>query len=106
MITLLLVGALSFSPPKRDFGFHASEKALRLRGGQTEPPDESPPKNALTREEITEKMNAIPVFCVVNDKGGLVGTRFVDGKEAICWFTDAAESKVRTPCAGPHSCNP
>ena len=56
---------------------------MRLRGGQ-----------ALTRDEITEKMNSIPTFYIVGEDGGMVGLRDKEGKTAICWFTDAAEARV------------
>lgn len=80
------------------------EQTLRLRGGQTS--SDAPAGNALTRDQITEKLNAVPVFCIVNENGGLVGTRDKEGKEAICWFTDAAESKVIYRLAQPMRSSP
>ena len=48
-----------------------------------------------TGEEITDKMNAIPAFCIMNEKGGMVGVRGKDdGKEAVAWFTDPGEAKA------------
>ncbi|KAL3929166.1 MAG: hypothetical protein SGPRY_002076, partial [Prymnesium sp.] len=89
MLALLLLTS-GWSPATR--GGRVVEQALRLRGGQTS--SDAPAGNALTRDQITEKLNAVPVFCIVNENGGLVGTRDKEGKEAICWFTDAAESKA------------
>ena len=40
-------------------------------------------------------MNAIPAFCIMNEKGGMVGVKGKDdGKEAVAWFTDPGEAKA------------
>lgn len=93
-VLLVVQAATATLAPTRRSGGPVVNTCLRVRGGEAAPP-EAPPRNALTREEITEKMNAIPVFFIANDKGGMVGVRGKDdGKEAICWFTDAQEAKA------------
>jgi len=54
-----------------------------------------PEKKALTREEIIAKLNHIPVFCIVNEEGQMVGLQDKDsGVFACCWFTDPDEAKM------------
>lgn len=58
-----------------------------------------PPNRALSRREIVEKLNEVPVFCIVNEDGGVVGMRPQTesgeaGKAAVCWFTDALEARA------------
>lgn len=49
----------------------------------------------LTRQEITEKLNAIPTFCIMNDEGGVVGMRSKGDSTTSClWYTDAAEAQA------------
>lgn len=90
---------------------------LRLRGGldaldedeiDTEESDDSdtqtgasgsklpiPPSKALTKMEIMEKLNAIPVFCILNKENGVVGMRAVDDDApSCCWFTDPLEARA------------
>lgn len=87
----------------------------RLRGGDLDidleedledemPVEGEPPSNgagvpapkALTREEIMEKLNVVPVFCILNKDNGVVGMRMKDGsdKPSVCWFTDALEARA------------
>mmetsp|Transcript_24311 Transcript_24311/g.58205 ORF Transcript_24311/g.58205 Transcript_24311/m.58205 type:complete len:306 (+) Transcript_24311:58-975(+) len=72
---------------------------LNLRGGADEaapPAAPSAAPTALTPEEITEKLNGIPVFALLNKEGGIVSMRDPDGGEApVCrWFVDATEAKM------------
>jgi len=54
-----------------------------------------PEKRALSRDEIVDKMNQIPVFCNVNEDGQMVGLQDKDsGAFACCWFTDPDEAKA------------
>ena len=54
-----------------------------------------PPSKALTKEEIVDKLNAIPVFCILNKENGVVGMRAVDDDApSCCWFTDALEARA------------
>ena len=86
--------------------------AARLRGGEgandaTDSPVDSaaglaadgtaevPPAAALTKEEIMQKLNGVPTFCVVNKDGGVVGMADAEGgKKSVCWFTDAEEART------------
>jgi len=72
---------------------------LNLRGGADDPAPPAAPSaapTALTPEEITEKLNGIPVFALLNKEGGIVSMRDPDGGEApVCrWFVDATEAKM------------
>ena len=72
---------------------------LNLRGGADDaapPAAPSAAPTALTPEEITEKLNGIPVFALLNKEGGIVSMRDPDGGEApVCrWFVDATEAKM------------
>lgn len=48
----------------------------------------------MTPDQITEKLNSIPAFCLINAEGGLVGMQGKDGIKAVSWFTDATEAKA------------
>lgn len=69
----------------------------RIRGGadSSENASEALERKALTKEEIMEKLNAIPTFCIVNSEGGIIGmTDAEGGKKSCAWFTDAEEAKA------------
>jgi len=68
---------------------------LRLRGGEDAPPPSVAP-TALSREEITAKLNGVPVFCILNKDGGVVSMPDrEDTSKSICrWFVDANEAKA------------
>jgi len=71
----------------------------RLRGGadgdSEDAPPPRPPNKALSREEILDKLNAIPTFCIMNDESGVVAMRDAEsGKAACCWFTDGTEARA------------
>lgn len=72
---------------------------LNLRGGAEDAAPPAAPSvapTALTPEEITEKLNGIPVFALLNKEGGIVSMRDPDGGDApVCrWFVDATEAKM------------
>lgn len=71
---------------------------LRLRGGEDAAAPAAPPiePRALTRDEITEKLNGVPCFCILNGDNGVVSMADPDGSEAaVCsWFTDPKEAKM------------
>ena len=75
---------------------------MRMRGGDDGAADAdlaaeaaALERKALTKEEIMEKLNAIPTFCIVNKDGGVIGMADAEGgKKSCCWFTDAAEAKA------------
>lgn len=82
----------------------------KLRGGADELTAEQaaaeaaakiPPRKALTKEEIMEKLNGVPTFCITNDEGGIVGMSDAEGdKKSVCWFTDADEAKAISKAMG------
>ena len=98
-----LVSGSTLRPPPVSF-------ATRLRGGAEDATDspvdsasglaadataEVPPPAALTKEEIMQKLNGVPTFCVVNKDGGVVGMADAEGgKKSVCWFTDAEEART------------
>ena len=53
----------------------------RLRGG-AEAQAAPPSPTALTPEEITEKLNGVPVFCILNKDGGVVSMKDPEGGDA------------------------
>lgn len=89
LLTLTTVGATTLSGLR-------PQQALRLRGGQEQaaPPPAVPA--ALTREEIINKLNGVPTFCIMNDDGGVVSMRDPNGSDdAVCtWYVDANEAKA------------
>jgi len=56
---------------------------------------ETPPARALTRDEIVEKLNAVPTFCILNGESNIVGLQDTErpGLEVCWWFTDAEDGK-------------
>ena len=87
---------------------------LNLRGGAEDAAPPAAPSvapTALTPEEITEKLNGIPVFALLNKEGGIVSMRDPDGGDApVCrWFVDATEAKMvlkAALAANPGTCLP
>jgi len=59
---------------------------LRLRGGQE--------GRALPRKEITAKLNQVPTFFIVDDKGNAVPLPSEDGEPEIVFFIDVAEANT------------
>eukprot|EP00962_Isochrysis_galbana_P030808 scaffold10018_cov117-Isochrysis_galbana.AAC.7 len=49
---------------------------------------------ALTRDEITEKLNAVPTFCLLNKDGFAVTVRGEDGSPTCSWYTDPSEARA------------
>ena len=86
---------------------------LNLRGGAEDAAPPAAPSvapTALTPEEITEKLNGIPVFALLNKEGGIVSMRDPDGGDApVCrWFVDATEAKMvleAALAANPGTCH-
>lgn len=68
-----------------------SKRLQILRGGAISSGADS---NALTREEITSKLNGIPTFCIISGEGGLIGMRDKDGNAAVRWFINADEART------------
>ena len=62
---------------------------MRFRGGNDEVPpgdsnDADPPK-ALTKQEITDKLNAIPTFCILNKDNNIIGMSDAEGTPTCAW---------------------
>jgi len=57
----------------------------RLRGGESD--------TKLTREEIVEKLNRVPTFCLVDAAENAIAIPNEDGGHDVCWFLDAAEAQ-------------
>ena len=58
-------------------------------------PPERPPNKALTKPQILEKLNAIPVFCLLTKDDGIVGMKGEgDDETSCCWFTDPLEARA------------
>ena len=52
----------------------------------------APPKGAVSKETIVEKLNAVPTFCLLNGESNIVSIEDGEGGEAATWFTDAEEA--------------
>lgn len=48
----------------------------------------------MTRAEITEKLNAVPTFCLLNKDGLAVTVRGEDGSPTCAWYTDPHEASA------------
>ena len=101
LLSLAVVHALATTAPSLQLRTRPRDEpfVLNLRGGADEPAPPtapSPAPTALTPEEITEKLNGIPVFALLNKEGGIVSMRDPDGGTApVCrWFVDATEAKM------------
>ena len=66
--------------------------ALRIRGGAEEDED----AEALSDDQILEKLNAIPTFALMygEDQTGFVGLEMKQGGKAISFFTDPVEAQA------------
>jgi len=53
-----------------------------------------PVKAALAKEQIIEKLNAIPTFCLLNGEGYAVTVRGEDGSPTCSWFVDPNEASA------------
>ena len=78
-----------------------SMRLLRLRGGDSNLIEEQLKRQGnigpLSREEIVEKLNAVPTFCIMQDDGSVISLPDLDGEESeecCTWFTDAAEAQA------------
>lgn len=74
----------------------AGAASARPSGSAPPPSGEVPPSRALSRQEIVDKLNEVPVFCITNLDGNVIGMRAADGagKPMVCWFTDAMEARA------------
>ena len=72
---------------------------LNLRGGAEDAAPPAAPSvapTALTPEEITEKLNRVPTFCIMQGDGSVISLpdpAGAEGDECCTWFTDAAEAQ-------------
>ena len=61
--------------------------SLRLRGGDTAP------GKSLTQDEIMQKLNAVPTFCIVDEDENLVNLQTDEGEPAVRFFIDAGDAQ-------------
>jgi len=87
-------------------------RLLKLRGGDDEDTFLEQLKRQgnvgpLCREEVVEKLNAVPTFCILQDDGSVISLPDTDGEEGdecCTWFIDAAEAQAtlkRVAAANP-----
>ena len=77
-------------------------KCHRLRGGQDDLDDPEAlglraqdRTGRMTREEVLEKLNKVPAFCIMLGDGSVISLpdrNGADGDECCTWFLDAAEA--------------
>lgn len=103
MLSLLVATTLASSSPSLQLRSSKHDRPVvhqQLRGGADapapSPPATAPAPTALTPEQITEKLNGVPVFCIMNKEGGIISMRDPDGGEQpVCrWFVDANEATM------------
>jgi len=90
-LVLLLLAPLVYSTSLTSL--KVSGNLRRLRGGDDEPPTQGPEPVALSRKEITAKLDQVPVFMLVGAEGGFVALQLKDsGGRAIVFFTEPDEA--------------
>ena len=71
---------------------------LRLRGGDADALGLKTKANLgkMSREEIIEKLNAVPTFCIMAQDGSVVSLPDPDGAEGeeCCTWVDAGEARA------------
>ena len=81
--------------PTEEAAAATGEAATTSDGAAAGADVEIPASRALSRAEITEKLNAIPTFCVQSEEGGIVAMKLQDDPNpAICWFLDPREAQA------------
>ena len=77
-----------------------SHRMLRLRGGEEDLVEQQLKRQGnvgpLCRDEIVEKLNAVPTFCIMQEDGSVISLPDPEGEEGdecCTWFVDAAEAK-------------
>lgn len=85
---------------------------LQLRGGEDDLVEQQLKRQGnvgpLCREEIVEKLNAVPTFCIMQDDGSVISLPDVDGSEGdecCTWFLTAEEARsslVKVKAANPN----
>ena len=87
-------------PPRR--AVDASKRLLRFRGGSDVDDFMSKLKTQgnvgpLRKEEIIEKLNAVPTFCIMQEDGSVISLpdqAGQEGDECCTWFLDASEAQT------------
>jgi len=75
---------------------------LRLRGGEIDEMiaaqlEKQSKTGPLSREEIVDKLNDIPCFCIMQSDGSVISLpdpQGSEGDECCTWFTDASEAQA------------
>ena len=77
-------------------GSAANRRLLRLRGGEDGGGGEDAGDTAsggLTFQEVTDKLNRVPCFCVLRADGSLAPISADDGTAVHTWYLDPAEAR-------------
>ena len=69
---------------------HRLPRLLRLRGGEDAATDGG---GGLTFQEVTDKLNRVPCFCVLRADGSLAPISADDGTAVHTWYLDPAEAR-------------
>jgi len=79
-------------------GLKAKDMTGRLRGGADDDPAALGLKakdmtGRMSREEVIEKLNKVPTFCILQGDGSVISLADgSDGEESCTWFVDAQEA--------------
>ena len=77
-------------------GSAENRRLLRLRGGEDGGGGEDAGDTAsggLTFQEVTDKLNRVPCFCVLRADGSLAPISADDGTAVHTWYLDPAEAR-------------
>ena len=69
---------------------HRLPRLLRLRGGEDAATDGG---GGLTFQEVTDKLNRVPCFCILRADGSLAPISADDGTAVHTWYLDPAEAR-------------
>ena len=93
LVAPLLAAGAVLPSPARGAAMHSARSWQRLRGGTAS--DGTVLK--LSTQEITEKLNHVPAFCVMQADGSVISLPDPDGvaegDECCTWFLDGAEAE-------------
>ena len=80
----------------------SSVPLLRFRGGHDDDITilaqlKAQPPGPLSRDDVIEKLNIVPTFCIMQHDGSVISLPDMDAKggdECCTWFTDASEART------------
>lgn len=106
-----VVGTSIRAQPTRLLRLRSGEDMIRLRGGEDDEATALGLKptqvtGRLSKEEVVEKLNRIPTFCIIQGDGAIISlpNPSSDGGECCTWFVDpheAAETFRKVKAANP-----